>query len=76
MSVNIRLILVATDGSDNVKNAVNWSIGLAKANGAKVKAVYVVPPAGVAVAMRGEMWAKALEGHLKEEGEKATAYVV
>ncbi|MGD9780323.1 universal stress protein [Methanomethylovorans sp.] len=76
MSVNIRSILVATDGSDNVKNAVNWSIGLAKANGAKVKAVYVVPPAGVAVAMRGEMWAKALEGHLKEEGEKATAYVV
>lgn len=76
MSVNIRSILIATDGSDNVKNAVNWGVGLAKANGAKVKAVYVVPPAGVAVAMRGEMWAKALEGHLKEEGEKATAYVV
>ncbi len=76
MSVNIRSILIATDGSDNVKNAVNWGVGLAKANGAKVKALYVVPPAGVAVAMRGEMWAKALEGHLKEEGGKATAYVV
>jgi len=76
MSVNIRSILIATDGSDNVKNAVNWGIGLAKANDAKVTALYVVPPAGVGVAMRGEMWAKALESHLKEEGEKATAYVV
>ncbi|WP_370574466.1 universal stress protein [Methanomethylovorans sp.] len=76
MSVNIRSILIATDGSDNVKNAVNWGIGLAKTNDAKVTALYVVPPAGVGVAMRGEMWAKALENHLKDEGEKATAYVV
>lgn len=76
MTVNARSILIATDGSDNVKNAVNWGIGLAKANDAKVTALYVVPPAGVAVAMRGEMWAKALESHLKEEGEKATSYVV
>lgn len=76
MSVNIRSILIATDGSDNVKNAVNWGVGLAKASGAKVTALYAVPPVGVGVAMRGEMWAKALEGHLKEEGDKATAYVV
>ncbi|MCC7576220.1 MAG: universal stress protein [Methanomethylovorans sp.] len=76
MSVNIRSILIATDGSDNVKNAVNWGIGLAKTNDAKVTALYVVPPAGVGVAMRGEMWAKALENHLKDEGEKATAYVL
>ena len=76
MSVNIRSILIATDGSDNVKNAVNWGVGLAKASGAKVTALYAVPPAGVGVAVRGEMWAKALEGHLKEEGDKATAYVV
>lgn len=76
MSVNIRSILIATDGSDNVKNAVSWGIGLAKANNAKVKALYVVPPAGVAVAMRGEMWAKALEDHLMEQGKRATGYVV
>lgn len=24
MSVNMRSILIATDGSENVKNAVNW----------------------------------------------------
>ena len=76
MSLNIRSILIATDGSDNVKNAVNWGIGLAKANDAKVTALYVAPPAGVGSAMRGQMWAKALEGHLKEQGEKATAYVM
>ncbi len=76
MSVNIRSILIATDGSENVKNAVNWGIGLAKANNSKVKALYVVPPAGVAVAMRGEMWAKALEDHLMEQGKRATGYVV
>lgn len=46
MSLNIRSILIATDGSDNVKNAVNWGIGLAKANDAKVTALYVVPPQG------------------------------
>jgi nucleotide-binding universal stress UspA family protein len=76
MSVNMRSILIATDGSENVKNAVNWGIRLAKANNAKVKALYVVPPAGVAVAMRGEMWAKALEDHLMEQGKRATGYVV
>ena len=75
MSVNIRSILIATDGSENVKNAVNWGVGLAKANNAKVKALYVMPPAGVAVAMRGEMWAKALEDHLMEQGKRATGYV-
>lgn len=76
MSVNIRSILIATDGSENVKNAVNWCIGLAKANNAKVKALYVVLPASVAVAIRSEIWAKALEDHLTGQGKGATGYVV
>jgi nucleotide-binding universal stress UspA family protein len=76
MSVELRTIVIATDGSENVKNAVNWSIELAKAKGAKVKALYVVPHTHVSVAMRGEMWAKGLESHQKEEGKKATEYVV
>ncbi|MBC7086708.1 MAG: universal stress protein [Methanomethylovorans sp.] len=75
MNINIKKILIATDGSENVRNAVNWGIQLAKVNNAKVKAVYVIPPAGIAVSMRGEMWAKALESHLKEQGRKATEYV-
>ncbi|WMW23221.1 universal stress protein [Methanolobus mangrovi] len=76
MSAEIKTIAIATDGSENVMNAVEWGIGLAKANGAKVSALYVVPHTGVTLAMRGEMWSKALENHLKDEGEKATAYVV
>ena len=76
MSAGIKTIAIATDGSENVMNAVEWGIELAKANGAKVSALYVVPHTGVTLAMRGEMWSKALESHLKDEGEKATAYVV
>jgi len=49
---------------------------LAKSNNAKIKTLYVVSRAGFAIAMRGEMWAKALESYLMEEGKKATEYVV
>ncbi len=76
MSVNIDKIVVATDGSENVKNAVEWGIEIAKSNNAKVIALYVIPNAGVTLAMRGESWIKGLETHLKEEGEKALKYVV
>jgi len=76
MSVEIKNILLATDGSENVMNAVEWTIGLAKENNATVIALYVIPPSGISLAMRGEMWAKGLHEHLKEEGEKATEYVV
>ena len=72
----IKKILIATDGSEKVKSALDRGIELAKANSAKVYALYVVPPSGVALAMRGEMWSKALNTHLKEEGMKATQYVV
>ncbi|MFW5987544.1 MAG: universal stress protein, partial [Methanohalophilus sp.] len=44
MSTKIEKIMIATDGSENVKNAVDWGIELAKATDAKVKAVYVLPP--------------------------------
>ncbi|WP_407356142.1 universal stress protein [Methanolobus sp. WCC5] len=50
MSVEIRTIAIATDGSENVKNAVKWGIELAKANGARVSALYVVPHTGVTLA--------------------------
>lgn len=76
MSVEIKNILLATDGSENVMNAVEWTIGLAKENNATVIALYVIPPSGISLAMRGEMWAKGLHEHLREEGEKATEHVV
>ncbi|KXS42740.1 universal stress protein [Methanolobus zinderi] len=75
MSVKIDRILIATDGSENVKNAVDWGIELAKRHDAKVNALYVVPPSGISLAMRGEMWARGLHEHLKEEGGKAVEHV-
>jgi len=76
MSTKIEKIMIATDGSENVKNAVRWGIELAKATGAKVKAVYVLPPVSVSIATRGERWADSLRNHLKDEGKSATEYVV
>jgi nucleotide-binding universal stress UspA family protein len=76
MSTKIEKIMIATDGSENVKNAVNWGIELAKATGAKVKAVYVLPPVSVSITTRGERWADSLRNHLKDEGKSATEYVV
>ena len=68
--------MIDTDGSENVKNAVGWGIGLARTYNAELSAIYVIPPSGVALAMRGEMWSKALTVHLRDEGRKATEYVV
>lgn len=76
MSTKIEKIMIATDGSENVKNAVSWGIELAKATGAKIKAVYVLPPVSVSIATRGERWADSLRNHLKDEGKSATEYVV
>ncbi|MDG6244150.1 MAG: universal stress protein [Methanolobus sp.] len=76
MSVTIKNIAIATDGSENVMNAVEWGIEFAKTNGARVAALYVVPPSGVTLAMRGEMWSRSLEEHLKDKGKKATEYVI
>jgi nucleotide-binding universal stress UspA family protein len=76
MGPKIKKILITTDGSDNVKNAVDWGIGLGKANGATVSALYVVPPTGFLHSMRGDMWVKEYISYLKKEGKKATEYVV
>lgn len=76
MGPRIRSILIATDGSERVKNAVDWGIGLAKMYNATVSAIYVIPPSGIALAMRGEMWSKALDSHLRDEGRKAIEHVV
>ncbi len=75
MNIEVKKIVIATDGSENVKNAVNWGMDLAKDNGAMVSAIYVMPLAGVTLSMQGEMWSKALEKHLKDEGEKAISHV-
>jgi len=75
MCTIIRKIMIATDGSENAVNAVDCGIELAKANGAEVKAVHVIP-SGYTPVMLSDMWSKALDDKLKEEGQKATEYVV
>ncbi|MDY0388819.1 MAG: universal stress protein [Methanolobus sp.] len=76
MTVKINKIVVATDGSENSKNAVEWGVAMAKVNNAELTAVYVIPDSGATLAMRGEMWAKGLRDHLHEEGNKAVKYVI
>jgi nucleotide-binding universal stress UspA family protein len=76
MSTKIENIMIATDGSENVKNAVSWGIELAKATGAKVRAVYVLPPLSVSITTLRGRGGDSLRDHLKNEGKKATEYVV
>ena len=68
-------ILIATDGSENSKNAVRSGINLAKNTGAKVYAVYVIHPVSVASGRKGPDWVKAAKDMMKEDGEEATGYV-
>ncbi len=76
MSVKFEKMMIATDGSENVKNAVDFGIELAKTAGAGVTAVYVLPPVSVSAATRGEKWADSLRSHLKDEGNAAVEYAV
>lgn len=68
-------ILIATDGSENSKNAVKSGINLAKNTGAKIYAVYVIQPVSVAAGRKGPDWVKAAKDMMKEDGEEATGYV-
>lgn len=68
-------ILIATDGSENVKNAVDWGVELARATNAELFAVYVIPEVSAGISSRGVGWGEALRQHLKEEGTDATGYV-
>jgi len=68
-------IMIATDGSDNAKNAVSYGIEIAKGTGAEVYAVYVVSDEYALVARRGISWAKGIEEKLVDSGGRATAYV-
>lgn len=68
-----RKILIATDGSDSVKKAIEKGIEIAKLSEATVYAVYVIVPAGYS--SRDFGWEKSLREFLHAEGEKAVAFV-
>lgn len=76
MDPKIKKILIATDGSENAKNAVHWGIRMASESGAKVTALYVLTPTGFLHSMRGDIWVEQYFNYLREEGKKAVEYVV
>jgi nucleotide-binding universal stress UspA family protein len=77
MNSNIyKRIMVATDGSERAKKAVEKAIEFAKLTGAKLYAVNVIAHGGFSGAPPKDVgWEHAMSEHLKNEGKKATASV-
>jgi len=72
-------ILVATDGSELVKKAVDTAIDIAKLREAKLYVVHVIVPGEVATTQhdpRDPGWKKQMKENLEARGKEATAYVV
>jgi len=67
-------ILIATDGSEYTKNAVDYGIDLAKNTGAKLFTIYVVDTAAFASIPMDAAW-ESMYGLLKQEGDEAIKYV-
>ncbi len=74
MSRLFNKILIATDGSENTRNSVDYGVELAKISGAKLYAIYVVDTAAFASIPMDAAWEN-MYGLLKKEGEEAVAYV-
>jgi nucleotide-binding universal stress UspA family protein len=70
----INNILIATDGSEHTKRAVDYGIDLAKSMEAKVYAIYVIDTAAFASIPMDAAW-ESMYGLLKQEGDEATKYV-
>ena len=76
--VIFRNIMVATDGSELAKKAVDSAIKIARLNNAKLYAVHVIAPGETSVTLhdpRDAEWKKAMKEHLEAQGREATAYV-
>ncbi len=69
-----RKILIATDGSEYTKNAVDYGIDIAKNSGAKLHAIYVVDTAAFASIPMDAAWESMYE-LLRQEGDLAIKYV-
>lgn len=71
-------IMVATDGSELARKAVDSAIKLARLNNAKLYAVHVIAPGETKVTQhdpRDTEWEKHMKEHLKAQGREATHYV-
>ena len=71
-----RKIMVATDGSEQVRNAVDSAIEIAKLSEAKLYAVHVIDLGGYSITpSRDAEWEKAMKEQFITEGKEATTYV-
>ena len=73
-----RKIMVATDGSELVRKAVDSAIEIAKSSNAKLYAVHVIALGDYYSSMPLSIdaeWIKAMEEHLRIEAQEAIAYV-
>jgi nucleotide-binding universal stress UspA family protein len=70
----IKKILIATDGSEYTKSAVDYGIDLAKNTEAKLYTVYIIDTAAFASIPMDAAWESMYE-LLKQEGDEATRYV-
>lgn len=68
--------MIATDGSEAVRKAVETAIEIAKISGAKLYAVYVIASGGPSIAYPKDVgWEKATFEFFRNEGKEATVYV-
>lgn len=70
-------IMVATDGSELGRKAVDPAIKIARLNKAKLYAVHVIAPGEISVTQhdpRDIEWKKSMREHLEAQGREATAY--
>jgi nucleotide-binding universal stress UspA family protein len=76
MKSNIyRKMMVATDGSELAKKAVDTAIKISKMSEAKLYAVYVISYEGISTVYPKEAgWEKAALDYFRIEGKEATAY--
>jgi nucleotide-binding universal stress UspA family protein len=75
-STIFRKIMVATDGSEEVRKAVDLAIEISKLSNEKLYAAYVVALGGYSISPYSDPdLEKAMKEYLNNEGKKATAYV-
>src|SRR5665647_46441 len=73
-----RKIMLATDGSESARKAVDSAIEITKSSNAKLYAVHVIALGDYYSSMPLSIdaeWIKAMEEHLRIQGKEATDYV-
>lgn len=70
-----RKFLLATDGSESARKAVDATIEFARLSGAKIYAVYVIDRSIYSSVPEDQEWEKAMYDRFRELGEEAVSYV-